>query len=243
MPSPPLQGQRAGQLTPARKWIAGALQGVFVVGYPITVYVASTRLETRAMAFGLLAFYSLAIVLRFRGSASEIWAVVRAHIGLPILIGLAIATDNRTILLFLPVVVNLYMLWTFGSSLREGPPMAERFARIVEDDLPEFTLAYCRKLTIAWCVFFALNATSTGVLAVVAPVGWWALYTGFMSYGLIGLLFAGEFILRKVWFRNYTDGAVDRGFAALFPAERTENGRRSLAYVVARDEAATRAGK
>ena len=29
------------------------------------------------------------------------------------------------------------------------------------------------------------------------PVSWWALYTGLISYGLIGLLFAGEWLIRQ----------------------------------------------
>ena len=49
--------------------------------------------------------------------------------------------------------------------------------------------------------------------------------------------------LRKLWFRFYRDGLADRVFARLFPAERTANGRRSLAYVQRRRErAATRPG-
>ena len=47
-------------------------------------------------------------------------------------------------------------------------------------------------------------------------------------------LFAGEFVVRKLWFRHYGDGAFDRVFRWLFPPERTANGRRSLAYVEAR---------
>ena len=34
-------------------------------------------------------------------------------------------------------------------------------------------------------------------LAMWAPLSWWTLYTGFISYGLIGLLFAGEWLIRQ----------------------------------------------
>jgi uncharacterized membrane protein len=40
-------------------------------------------------------------------------------------------------------------------------------------------------------------------LAAFAPVSWWALYTGFLAYILIGLGFTVEFIARKRRFRRF----------------------------------------
>ncbi|RMU57582.1 hypothetical protein ALP29_200795 [Pseudomonas syringae pv. avii] len=34
------------------------------------------------------------------------------------------------------------------------------------------------------------------MLTLWAPLSWWALYTGLISYGLMGLLFAAEWIAR-----------------------------------------------
>ena len=51
---------------------------------------------------------------------------------------------------------------------------------------------------------------------------------------MIGALFAGEFVLRKIWFRHYGDGLGDQIFRWAFPPERTALGRRSLAYVAER---------
>jgi len=155
-----------------------------------------------------------------------------------------LASGERRLLLLLPVVVSLYLLVTFAASLRRGPPMIERFARLVEDDLPDFTKPYCRAITWAWCGFLAANALVAGALAVAAPLAWWTLYTGLLFYLLMGLLLGAEFVLRKLWFRYYEDGVLDRVFARIFPAERTANGRRSLAYQAARrgaPGAATRA--
>jgi len=81
----------------------------------------------------------------------------------------------------------------------------------------------------------ACNAVVAGVLAVAAPLEWWALYTGLIFYLLMGALLGGEFVVRKLWFRHYQAGAADRALAWAFPAERTANGRRSLAYQAERD--------
>ena len=70
--------------------------------------------------------------------------------------------------------------------------MVERFARMVDGDLPDFTLPYCRKMTLIWCAFFVANAAMATTLAALAPHAWWTLYTGVISYALIGLLLVGE---------------------------------------------------
>ena len=155
---------------------------------------------------------------------------MRQHIGLAILIAIALATGDSTVLLLMPVIVSLYLLWTFSASLRDGMPMIERFARIVEDDLPDFTIPYCRKVTVVWCVFLATNALCVLTLALAAPIEWWALYSGLISYLLVGAMLVGEFVVRKIWFRHFGDGLIDRAFSRVFPPRRTANGRRSLAY-------------
>lgn len=223
--------RRAGRsrVTVARR-VAAVVQAAFFLSYPFVIYVAYTRLGTRALGGILLLLYGVSLALRMRSSADEVRALVKQHLGLVLVIGLAIASDDPALLLLLPVFVSLYLLWTFGRSLWVGPPMIERFARMVDDDLPDFTLPYCRKWTVAWCVFFTANGATVIALAIYAPLTWWALYTGLLFYGLLGALLAGEFVMRKLWFRYYLDGSADRIFAAFFPAERTENGRRSLAY-------------
>jgi uncharacterized membrane protein len=223
---------------PALRVAMGIFQAVLFLAYPLIVYFAYRGLGTRAAGGLLLGLYALAFALRIRGPAAEIWQLVREHVGLVLLIGLAIVTDERFVLLLLPSAVSLFLLGTFGWSLRVGPPMVERLARLVDPDLPDFCVPYCRKVTIAWCSFFAANSLCAALLALFGSLEWWALYTGFIAYLLLGALFAGEFILRKLWFRLYRDGLADRLLARVFPPERTANGRRSLAYEQRRRERA-----
>jgi len=222
-----------------RQRISAALQGIFFLGYPLIVYFAYTRLETRVLAILLLALYGISVAIRLRGSATEIWSLLRQHIGLAVLIAIALATNNSTVLLFMPVIVSGYLLWTFSASLRDGMPMIERFARIVEDDLPDFTIPYCRKVTVVWCCFLAANTLCVLILALAAPIEWWALYSGLISYLLVGTIFLGEFVVHKIWFRYFGDGLLDRALSRLFPPERSANGRRSLEYQAQRERGET----
>jgi uncharacterized membrane protein len=214
----------------------GILQAVFLVAYPFIVYFAYLRFETRAAGGVLLGLVALSFALQIRGPAQDLWELLREHLGLLLLILVAIVTGQRFVLQLLPMAVSLFLLGTFGWSLFSGLPIVERFARLVDADLPDFCVPYCRKVTIAWCVFLAANALCAGVLALAGSFEAWALYTGFLSYLLLGAAFAGEFALRKLWFRHYGDGFADRIFARLFPAERTANGQRSLDYVRRRRE-------
>ncbi len=214
--------------------LARILQPLFYVSYPLVVYFGYQHLQARQLGGVILGLYAAAVLVNSNGSRADLGTIVRQHLPLVGLIVVAIALDNATILLFLPMLVSGFLLTTFAMSLRNGPPMIERFARAVEGDLPPFTLPYCRRVTIAWCVFMALNTILIGVLTLAAPIEIWALYTGGIFYVLLGILITTEVCYRKWLFRFYGDGLLDRAFSMLFPAEATAAGRRSLEYDRAR---------
>jgi len=54
-----------------------------------------------------------------------------------------------------------------------------------------------RRVTQIWCGFFILNGATAAILAGLQYYDWWAAYTGILSYVLMGLLFAGEWVYRK----------------------------------------------
>ncbi|SNY98283.1 hypothetical protein [Halomonas sp. hl-4] len=95
-----------------------------------------------------------------------------------------------------PVAINALMLAVFLSSLWRGMPIVERLARLKEPDLPTAGVAYTRRVTWAWCGFFVLNGSIAAWTALYADLATWTLYNGVISYGLIALMFAGEWLLR-----------------------------------------------
>jgi uncharacterized membrane protein len=58
---------------------------------------------------------------------------------------------------------------------------------------------------VIWCVFFVLNGTTAGLLGWWAPLEWWTIYTGLISYILSGVLLGTEWILRR---RRFATGAL-----------------------------------
>ncbi|KXO86131.1 Clp protease [Acinetobacter venetianus] len=110
--------------------------------------------------------------------------------------GLSLILQNHAWLKLYPVGMSLGALLIFALTLYKPPSMIERFARLVEPDLPESGVEWTRKVTIVWCIFFSFNA-SIALATVFVPTQIWVIYNGFVSYVLMGLLFLGEFILRK----------------------------------------------
>lgn len=219
-----------------RELLITALQGAFFLAYPFVVYFG----RARGAGAVLLVLCAALLLLRLRVAGPQLRGLLLQHAAVPVFIAAAVALDSHTLMMLLPALVSLYLLATFAWSLRHGPPMIERFARVIEDDLPPFTHSYCRKITWLWCLFFAGNALVVALLTWAAPLRWWTLYTGLVFYVLLGLVGGAEFLFRKWWFRYFGDGPVDRILAALFPPQGTANGRRSLAYVERRRALAPR---
>jgi uncharacterized membrane protein len=216
------------------KMVARLLQPLFYLAYPLIVYFGYTRLPARQLGLLLLCLYAASFAVGGRGVVHELRSIVRQHLPLVALIAIATLADNAKLLLLVPMIVSGYLLVSFSMTLRHGPPMIERFARAIEGDLPPFTHAYCRQVTIIWSGFLACNTIAIGLLTAFAPLEIWALYTGGIFYVLLALLIVGEICYRKWLFRFYGDGPIDRVFARIFPAENTERGRRSVAYDQAR---------
>ncbi|MHC8375083.1 COG4648 family protein [Pseudomonas sp. MDT1-16] len=105
--------------------------------------------------------------------------------------------DSPLLLRWYPVLISAFMLGLFGLSLKYGPPMIERLARMHEPQLPAKAIVYTRQVTIVWSVFFLCNGLLAAALTLLAPLSWWMLYTGLISYGLMGLLFAIEWLIRQ----------------------------------------------
>lgn len=171
--------------------------GVVALAYPFVVYVGLTRGDVRAAALTLVAGAALGLAARLPGlGLARAAGVLAPFVGVAALAGLGAATQDGRFLLALPVLVNALLLAAFLLSLR-GEPMIERLARLIDPALPPERAAYCRRVTWVWCAFFLGNGALSAALAGLAPVAWWALWTGLLSYVAMGLLFAGEVVVRR----------------------------------------------
>lgn len=195
-----------------------ALQVLVGISYPVLVYLALTSMEPRQV--GLVVLGLLALRLAF--AARMKLASYTRTFWLPVVVvaGVALATarlNDPLGLLLAPTLVNVGLLAVFGLSLWREPPMVERFARLQVDHLSPDEIAYCRTVTGVWCAFFLANGGIALLLALGGNLTLWTLYTGLVSYVLIGVLFALEITYRQWRFRRYEGGVTDPLFRRLFP--------------------------
>lgn len=129
------------------------------------------------------------------------------------------ALPGVAVLQLVPAALSLLVCVRFARTLRPGAmPQIEEFARALEPrPIPDHIVVWLRQVTWAWVVFLALNTFVCVALALFAPPRWWALWTGAGTYVAMGLLLAGEYVLRKARFRWYREGWIDRFWARVFP--------------------------
>ena len=108
----------------------------------------------------------------------------------------ALVFRNALSLQYYSVVVSVFFLSVFALSLTHKQSLIERLARQFEPDLPASGVRYTRRVTQAWCVFLLLNTALT-LWSIQAGEKVWALYNGFISYVLMGCMFAGEWLIRR----------------------------------------------
>jgi uncharacterized membrane protein len=195
------------------------LNGTLLGLYPVAIWMGLTYLSTRTVGILVLALVTPIAALRLRGAdRTTFWSVLRIPLVIMSLIVLGIVLDDHRYVLAMPVLINLTLLITFGATLRAGAmPMIERFARMQDPKLSEAQAAHCRQFTQVWVGFFVFNGGLALLLGLLAPLAWWATYTGLIAYILMGVLFAFEYIVRKARFRDYGDSLRDRWLAKLLP--------------------------
>ena len=160
--------------------------------YPLAIWLGQGHFEPRELAI-LLVLVVLArlFALNVR-PAVTLWLA-----GTLLLLGAAVWTNGMLPLKLYPVIVNLALLGVFAYSLISPPSIVERIARMREPQLPAAAIGYTRRVTQLWCVFFAVNGSIALATAVwTSPQVWW-FYNGLLAYVAMGILFAGEYCLRR----------------------------------------------
>lgn len=166
-------------------WCLAALLGL---AWPFVVHALLPRLGAWPL---LLALAALAW-----------WRLPAAHrrwgLCLLPLLALVLFTGSAELGLRLwPFALNLALLMLFAHGLRHPPPLIERLARRQEPDLPPHAVRYTRRVTQAWCVFFAVNGALALATALYADMTLWTWYNGGIAYALMLAMFAGEWVIRQ----------------------------------------------
>lgn len=168
-----------------------ALTVALTLVYPLAIWLGHGSVEPRWLA-GLLLLTAATRLPSLKLGATARWSGA----GALALAAVAVASNAVLPLKLYPVLVNAAFLAAFGASLVSGQPMIERLARLRQPVLPRTAIRYTRRVTQAWCVFFAANGAACLGTALFSTEAVWSLYTGVVAYLLMGLMFGGEYLLR-----------------------------------------------
>ena len=181
------------------------LLGALTLAYPLAVYFGIGHFEPRWLALLLLAL----AVLRLLVTRQRFWLWAAA--GAACLALFSIWGNALLPLKLYPVLVNVVLCTVFLASLAYPPTAIERLARLTDPELSPRVIVYTRQVTKLWCGFFVFNGMAALLTALWASPAVWALYNGLLAYGLMGLLFGGEWLVRrrvKARWRNLRDAHV-----------------------------------
>ena len=166
--------------------------------YPLLAALAVRAFGPGWVVLGLLVLLALRGLLGMKRAPGGLTFALLFVAGA---VALAALYDRELSVRLYPAFMNAAMLAAFAHTLWRGPSMIERFARLVEPDLPESGVRYTRAVTGVWCGFFLVNGAIAVWTAFYADWALWTLYNGLIAYAAIAALFVGELLVRP-FFRS-----------------------------------------
>ncbi len=177
----------------------GILRGVFLL-WPVLLLASLYHDAIRLFFWVSLALFLLRLALAGKSLTRGLLIADKAMSFMGAVICAACLAFNLSVpILWYPVVVNVSLLVVFTGSLFTEHTVVESLARLSYKDkpFPEEAIGYTRKVTYVWILFFLINGTVATLTALIADAKLWTLWNGCISYVLMGLLAAGEYLIRR----------------------------------------------
>ncbi|MGB8600662.1 MAG: hypothetical protein WCD42_00530 [Rhizomicrobium sp.] len=166
------------------------------IAYPFVVYIFMGRIPLWCfLALGLAVGGAQSYRLR-HNPAIKGWLPAVGAVAV-LVIALYFVNARRAVQAY-PIIISLGFAVLFGLTLRFPPTVAERIARLSQPDLPPEGVRYTRRVTWVWFAFLLINAATALALTLWGTLTQWTLWCGLLSYVAMGLLFAGEYIVRRI---------------------------------------------
>jgi acyl-coenzyme A synthetase/AMP-(fatty) acid ligase/uncharacterized membrane protein/3-hydroxymyristoyl/3-hydroxydecanoyl-(acyl carrier protein) dehydratase len=205
-------------------FIAAALYPALIFYFLVIRKIPLRLFSLFVMAFALFAFIAGTSAKSKAKGKSFFWnSLLLFGLG-----ALCLIINSALILKLYPLLMNILFLAAFGGTLFFPPSMIFRFATMQDKTIigslnEKRVAAYCRKVTVVWCGFFVFNGSMAAWTIFSGSDALWSVYNGGISYILIGVLFAGEFMVRKV---------VQKKMPVSIPFSTFKNNSRSLSAIM-----------
>jgi uncharacterized membrane protein len=95
-------------------------------------------------------------------------------------------------------LIYLALLSIFTASLAPGrEAIITVFARNIRGVLPPSVVVYTRRVTVAWCCFFATQLLGSALLLLFAPLAVWSVFVNILNVPLVIAMFTAEYVYRQ----------------------------------------------
>ena len=143
-------------------------------------------------------------------------------------LGLRLAAGSSHALLYSALFV------VFAATLLPGrTDVVTRVAQRLNPNFHAGMRPYTRRVTIAWCMFFAGQLLVSALLLRFAPARWWLLFVNALNVPLVVLMFLGEYAIRRRMF----PGAQSTNMATMIRSFRRSKAAPAHVAVGAPDQA------
>jgi uncharacterized membrane protein len=197
--------------------------GLIAIMYPVLVICALFifKLPIRYLSIGIIIFaiaYSIVNSRHYKGKhtiALFVSPLILCTIGV-----VSLCMDNHLVIKLYPALTALAYLTIMITSFFFPPPLAYYFIDIFDKSMktkiPKTIFdSYCLKATVVWCVFFFIDGIIAVLTTFYSSNRVWGIYNGGITYGAMGLIFVGEFIVLK---------AIEKKHRPENPAAETKEG-------------------
>jgi len=147
--------------------------------------------------------------------------VIGAALAYEALVHLASMRPDPELLLVVPLAglphaaAYSSLLWLFGRTLQPGrEALITAVARRFHGSLPAYMELYTRRLTGAWCVFFAAQLGLSALLFAFASLETWSLFVNVLNLPLLAAMFAGDYLFRVLRYRGYPHASITQSVRA-----------------------------
>jgi len=199
-------------------WTKAALIAAGVIAYQVLVYSIIVDQPDGGLGGGLMVAPLLLVAgcvlgRTWRGGVLLALLTVAGVIGL-----LLWRVFGASPALLYPVpylTVYAFLLWLFARTLRPGQQaLITRLAAHVHGELPAEIARYTRRVTWAWCVFFAAMALTSMLLFLYEPLPVWSIFNNLLNLPLVVAMYLGEYAWRLWRYPNFSHASIATVFRA-----------------------------
>ena len=163
------------------------------------VFTSADRPSTAGALLSIAPYMAIALVMAWRSTRRALPVMLWIAVAALLAVNWSLLRSNFSWIYLMQHAGSFALLAIgFGRSLvTPEVPMISRFAARVHGTLPPRLAAYTRAVTQAWTIFFITMLSFSLLLFFAAPIAAWSWFANLLTPLLTGLLFAGEYLVRR----------------------------------------------